>query len=269
VQDHAGQPPEPVSATGIARRHVMRAADAFLFTSTAQAIDWVRGGFIDPSRVYDVPEASTTLRPVERATARAISGIVGQPAVLWVGRLDANKDPLTVLDGFERALTALPGATLTMVYGEGRLEAEVRDRVAASRALEGRVRLAGRVPHDQLASWYTAADIFVLGSRREGSGYALIEACACGATPVVTDIPAFAAITGHGAVGALWPRGDADALACALVAAARRDPEHERRRIVEHFATHLSWDVVGARARSIYEAVRDRRLARRGRCGPA
>ena len=34
-----------------------------------------------------------------------------------------------------------------------------------------------------------AADIFTLGSHREGSGYALTEALACGLPPVVTDIP--------------------------------------------------------------------------------
>ena len=32
----------------------------------------------------------------------------GDPAMLWVGRLDANKDPLTVLAGFEQALAAIP-----------------------------------------------------------------------------------------------------------------------------------------------------------------
>ena len=54
----------------------------------------------------------------------------------------------------------------------------------------------GRLPHERLAAYYSAADIFVSGSHREGSGYALIEAMACGAIPCVTDIPSFRAITG-------------------------------------------------------------------------
>ena len=57
-----------------------------------------------------------------------------------------------------------------------------------------------------------AADVFVLGSHREGSGYSLIEALACGLPPVVTDIPSFRSLTAAGAVGALWPCGDARAL---------------------------------------------------------
>ena len=43
-----------------------------------------------------------------------------------------------------------------------------------------------------------AADLFVLGSHREGSGYSLIEALACGLPPVVTDIHAFRTLTGCG-----------------------------------------------------------------------
>ena len=45
------------------------------------------------------------LRPLPRAMARAISGVHGDPALLWVGHLDANKDPLTVLEGFEQVAT--------------------------------------------------------------------------------------------------------------------------------------------------------------------
>ena len=37
--------------------------------------------------------------------------------ILWVGRLTTNKDPLTVLDGLERALPQLPGARALMVFG--------------------------------------------------------------------------------------------------------------------------------------------------------
>ena len=68
-----------------------------------------------------------------------------------------------------------------------------------------------------------AADLFVLGSHREGSGYSLIEALACGLPPVVTDIPSFRSLTGGGAVGKLWPCDDPRALCEALVGA-RFDP---------------------------------------------
>jgi glycosyltransferase involved in cell wall biosynthesis len=261
VQDHANAVPRSFSLKGAVRRRLLAAADAFLFTSTEQAVPWQTNGFIsDKQRVYAVLESSTTLKPMDRETARSISRTQGQPSILWVGRLNSIKDPMTVLQGFERALESLPDAVLTMVYGEDDLLPAVRRRVSESPALARSVRLVGRVPHDQMAAFYSAADLFVLGSAHEGSGYSLIEACACGVVPVVTNIPSFGAITGKGTIGALWPHGDAVRCAQAIVDAASRDRAEERRRVLTHFEHHLSWPVVGSCALGIY---RDVRAARR------
>src|SRR5204863_6590582 len=140
-----------------------------------------------------------------------------------------------VIDGFERALTVLPAATLTMLYTADDLLPAVRERVTGSNLLANRVRLVGPVPHDRMAAFYSAADLFVLGSHHEGSGYALIEACACGLPPVVTDIPTFNVITGEGAIGGLWTPGDATGCANALRTVARRDRSAARERVLEHF----------------------------------
>ena len=244
---------------GRATRH---AVDAFLFAADDHADAWRRAGFIAPRQpTHLVMEASTTLRPLPRAAAREEAGVRGAPAILGVGRLNENKDPLTVLDGFERSLPDLPGATLTMVYGEDDLLTAVRERAGQSPRLAGRVRLAGAVPHARMASFYSAADLFVLGSHYEGSGYALMEACACGAVPVVTDIPTFRLLTGGGAVGALWTPGDAAACARALADAGQRDPDAARAQLAAHFARELSWNAVGRRALEIYANVLERRLA--------
>jgi glycosyltransferase involved in cell wall biosynthesis len=179
-----------------------------------------------------------------------------------VGRLNANKDPLTVLAGFERSLAAIPFARLTMVFDAEDLLPEVRSRLATSPSLRGRVHLAGRVPWPEMPAYYSAADFFLLGSAHEGSGYAVIEACACGAAPIVTDIPSFRALTGGAAVGRLWQRGDADALARAIVEAASEDACAGRRRVRDHFERHLSWPAIGTRGAGIYADVHARRLAR-------
>jgi glycosyltransferase involved in cell wall biosynthesis len=82
-----------------------------------------------------------------------------------------------------------------------------------------------------------------------------MEACACGAVPVVTSIPTFRLLTGNGSVGALWPPGDADGCARALADVGRRDLIAERARLADHFARELSWDAVGRRAMEIYGQV--------------
>ena len=255
VQSHS-------DGAGIGRAPLLRAAgrllrgavDAFLFAVPEHADAWRAAGIVGPSqRVYCVMPASTDFPRLPRDAARRWSGIDGRPAVLWVGRLNANKDPLTALDGFERAVAHLPDATLTMVYGTTELAADVRARIESSPVLRSRVRLVGEVPHDRLPGFFSAADIFVVGSHHEGSGYALMEACACGAIPVVTDIPTFRAMVG--AVAALWKPGDAADCARALVDIASRDLDAERRVLARHFDRELSWEAVGKRAIEIYQSV--------------
>lgn len=102
----------------------------------------------------------------------------------------------------------------------------------------------------------------MLGSHHEGSGYALVEALACGCVPVVTDVPPFRAITGDGSVGALWPVGDAARCAEALVRLARSDLAAARAAATAHFERRLSWPVIGRRALDIYREVGTTRRAR-------
>ena len=70
-----------------------------------------------------------------------------------------------------------------LVVGTGPEEARLNaliDRLA----LHDYVRLVGNVPNSDLVDWYNAADLFFLGSSREGWPNVVCEALACG-TPVV------------------------------------------------------------------------------------
>lgn len=261
VQDHAaGDPPAAAGLASLARRCLRRrglsVASGFLFTAAEQAAPWRREGIIAPHQpIFEVMEAAPGLARMERAEARRASGVAGTPALLWVGRLTANKDPLTVLAGFERALPHLPDPMLTMVYGERDLLPEVTRRVGQSAELRRRVRLVGAVPHDRLGAFFSAADLFVLGSHREGSGYALLEACACGTVPVVTDIPSFRVITDRGRCGALWRPGDAGAFARALVDVAARDLRTLSTQTSGHAQRSFSWPAIARAAERAYLEV--------------
>jgi len=266
VQDHAGVQPgrrrwwDPRARRAAARlRDALAVADAFMFTASAQADAWRAAGILAGTQpVFEVPESSTDLRPLPRHSAIEASGVEGDPAVLWVGRLDGNKDPLTVLDGFDRLCHARPEARLTMVYGEDGLIDDVRRRLKGTPSLASTVRLRGRVPHEHMAACFSAADVFVVGSHHEGSGYALIEALACGVVPAVTDIPPFRVLAGA-APSAFWPPGDARACAVALARGADAVSNVSREMIRAHFASVLSWEAIGRRAMDAYRAVLERK----------
>jgi glycosyltransferase involved in cell wall biosynthesis len=184
-----------------------------------------------------------------------VTGLHGDPAVLWVGHLDRNKDPLTVLEGVARAVADLPRLTLWCCFGSAPLRATVEARIARDPALRGRVHLLGRVPHEQVEMLMRAADLFVLGSHREGGNTSLIEALATGLTPVVTDISSTRALTGNGAVGLVWPCGDSRALAQALRAAAAARGPGTRAAVRAHFDEHLSIVALGRKLSAAYRTL--------------
>ena len=261
LQDHADRPPRPWRRA--AARCGFEAASGLTFSALEQARPFAQAHLLRPDLpVYEVPESTSRFVPGDRAASRRAAGVHGDPLLLWVGHLNANKDPLTVLAGIGAAARALPGLQLWLCFGSGPLLPEVRRRIAADPTLSERVHLLGRVAHDRVEQLMRAADAFVLGSHHEGSGYALIEALACGLAPVVTDIPSFRALTGGGRVGALWPPGDAQQLCEALLSTIANPRREARTDVRAHFDAELSLQAVGRKLRLVYDDVlRRRRLA--------
>lgn len=255
LQDHASSPPRRPWIRSLWRR-AFAAASGVAFCSLDQAQPFARAGLISAHLpVFEIPESTTRFAPADQASARTGSGLFGNPIILWVGHLDANKDPLTVLEGFALATRTLPNAKLWCCYGAAPLLYRVAERVAADPALRDRVHLMGRAPHERIEQLMNAADLFVLGSHREGSGYALIEALACGLPPIVTDIPSFRSLTASGKVGALWPCGDAERLATAIVSMAQQPKEATRAAVRAHFERELSFDALGRKLHLMYDGL--------------
>ena len=257
VQHHGGD--FPIRGSGIIGmfqrrdwRRGLSAADALSFTAREQVQPWQSAGVIGNQRVLEIIEAGTTIRRVARERARAALAVSGSPVILWVGRLTTNKDPLAVLDGLERALPQMPGSQVLMVFGDDTLLESVEQRVRDSEVLRAAVTLHGRIAHDEMPNFYSAADIFVSGSDSEGSGYALIEAMSSGVVPVVTDIPSFRSVAGD--CGQRWAAGDASALANALLTAAK-DLETARGAVAERFDRVLSWGAIAKRTVDEYASV--------------
>jgi glycosyltransferase involved in cell wall biosynthesis len=143
-------------------------------------------------------------------------------------------------------------------FGVAPLLRAVEERIAADPLLRGRVHLLGRVPHEKIEQLMRAADVFVLGSHHEGSGFSLIEALACGLPPLVTDIPSFRSLTGAGAVGMLWPCDDGRALGAALPSIAAHTGEQMRAAVRAHFDSELSSAALGVKLAQMYQDLLER-----------
>lgn len=251
LQDHADRPPRLWRQWSW--RRAFSVASGIAFCALEQARPFARAGLIRAqTKLYEIPESTSRFAPADRDETRRALGVTGDPLVLWVGHLDDNKDPLTVLEGISAAAKVLPRLKLWCCFGSAPLMREVQDRIASDLALRDRVHLMGRVPHEAVEKLMRAADMFVLGSHREGSGYSVIEALACGLPPVVTDIPSFRSLTNSGSVGALWPCGDARGLCEAIVTMAQRPKVQTRAAVRAHFDSELSFAALGRKLRSMY-----------------
>jgi D-inositol-3-phosphate glycosyltransferase len=130
----------------------------------------------------------------------------GETAFLCVGSLSERKNVLALARAFE----GLGEGSLTFV-GDGPLHARLEGR--------SRIRVAGRVPHDQVPEWLGRAHVVCQPSLIEPFGQSLLEAMACGRSVVATRIggpPEF--VTPE--AGVLVDPADEDALAAALRQAA-------------------------------------------------
>jgi glycosyltransferase involved in cell wall biosynthesis len=157
------------------RRLYPEFADRFAFIPT-----WV------DSTVF-VPSPSDSSRELTRTTLRRRIRIPPEaPLLVFVGRLDQQKDPLLLIESFKLSVAALPNLHLAIV-GDGVLRSRVEDLVRAHR-LTAQVHFLGVRPPLEIADILRAADLYLLCSAYEGMPIAMLEALATGLPVVSTDV---------------------------------------------------------------------------------
>lgn len=255
VQHHAETPYTGLRAP--LQRWGLAGVDAFFFNGESLAEPFRRAGVIRPrQKIYGILEGSLW----DEAAYEALEALpaAGRPALFWVGNLNSNKDPLTILGGFEAVLEDYPEAHLHMAFRHDDLLPQVRERLTRSPRLASAVTLHGALDHRTLVRRLRGADVFVQGSHHEGSGYGLVDALACGLVPVVTDIPSFRFLLGD-ACGAYFSPGDRDAFERALRDVFSGSLPEQKRVARRHFEHRLSWPALGRAAAAAYADAAARR----------
>jgi teichuronic acid biosynthesis glycosyltransferase TuaC len=150
-----------------------------------------------------------TFRPIDREAARAALGITG-PTLISVGALiERKRHHLTI-----GALAGLPEFHL-LIVGEGPERASLA-ALADRLGLAARVRLLGEQPHTGMPHYYSAADLSVLASSREGWANVLLESMACGTPVVASDIPGNGEVVQERAAGLIVAANTSDGIAAAV-----------------------------------------------------
>lgn len=198
-------------------------------------------------------------RPMDRHEARIRLG-VEPPVLLMVGNMVAEKGHDRVI----RALAAVPNASL-LIVGSG-CEHEALRRLAQQQGVDRRVHFLGHVSQEQLPPIYSAADVLVLASSREGWPNVLLEAMAC-ATPVAaTAVGGTPEVVTAAAAGRLIASAT-PAVIAGVVNAILADPP--RREDTRAYAEGFSWDDTTRGQESLFARILAAKSAGRRHVAPA
>jgi len=210
-------------------KRLLKGADLVIAVSKSTAADAARVAGVDARRVRVVLEAADEIfGPKDGAPGRVRQRWGVEPGfLLFVGALDARKDPASLLRAWTAAREVKPDLELVIAGDPGR---------QAPSSMPGATML-GRVDDAELADLYTAAGCFIFPSRYEGFGLPCLEAMACGCPVAAFRNSSLPEVVDD--AGVLVEDGDAAALGRAG-ARMSTEPERWRRAGLER-AKGFSW----------------------------
>ncbi len=196
--------PRPAWFRGMTRRILagMQKASVVFHSTLAVREQIVQSGWIDPSRLVHAPlgicpEFTHAAPPVEPSDELlASAGLRGHPFLLHVGSCIARKRIDVLLEVFAQLTRSRPELRLVQVGGEWtHPQLEQIARLGIGPRLLQRRGLTR--PH--IASLYRRAALVLQTSEAEGFGLPVIEALACGAPVIASDIPVLREVGGPAA----------------------------------------------------------------------
>jgi glycosyltransferase involved in cell wall biosynthesis len=198
-------------------------------------------------------------RPCDRDAARRDLGFT-RTTLLAVANLVAKKRHRLMVE----TLPQLPGVDLVLV-GEGNERGAI-EALAHDRGVADRVRLLGQMPQDRLPEIYSAADLLLLPSSREGWPNVLLESMACGTPVVVSDFPGVSDIVAVPVAGRILAEVTPDRLAAAIRTSLAAPPD---RAATRRYAEQFDWQSTTEGQVALFRDICERRFKAQSTAHPA
>ncbi len=242
-----------------AKARVIRRADMLVALSAQTRDDLVNILGVDPARVKVVYPglASGFAAPEAFVSAEEIRQSFGIMGEYWVhvGCRSSYKNFTTLLNAFVR-VAHKTDAFLLVVGGEPDLQ-DNEKLFLDQHGCSERVRLVSGVPDNVLGAIYAHSMGLISCSLAEGFGLPLLEAMACGAPVVASDIPVFHEVLGD--AGLYFDPADSEMLACRLTESVDPAIRAECRRKGTQRVPLFSWEKAAREYAMIYHEVASRK----------
>jgi glycosyltransferase involved in cell wall biosynthesis len=179
-------------------------ADRTFTASESERRELLELARMDPQRVVAIHHGIDLDHFSPRGTANAVHeevrarfGIAGR-YVLYVSNHQRKKNTERLVEAFAEVARRVPDVSLVMTGWHTALFRLVEERIDRL-GVRDRVRVLGHVPDDALPTLYSGAACFALPSLHEGFGLPVLEAMACGAPVVASDVYALPEVCGEAA----------------------------------------------------------------------
>jgi len=206
------------------------------------------------SVVYNGVDLSCFNGGVDASTMRKELGIGQEPLVATASRLIRRKSPALLVSAFARVLKVIPDAKL-VIAGSGREKGNLARQIKRLN-IGNSVFLVGGLGREKVAQLMAAADVFVLPSKMESFGLALLEAAAAGAPVVCSSAGGALEIFRDAFNALLYPPGDVDAMVKAII---RLLQDKDLARTISanavETARKFTWEMAARQTLQVYERV--------------
>ena len=234
----------------------VRAANAIIAVSRHTRRDLVELYGVAPEKIHVIYEGiDASFRPAGEAEVAAVTARYspGRPYLLMVGTLEPRKNHAVALHALARLKAAGLRHRLVIAGGRGWLFEPIR-RLVDELGLADDVSFGGYVPAADLPALYTGAACVLLPSLYEGFGFPVLEAMACAAPVVCSNVSSLPEVAGDAAllVDPRDPAALADAAALVLTQPALAA---RLRELGPPQAARFRWQSCAAETAALYHAV--------------